>query len=69
MLSHSLKAGLKIGEITAAGIMKRVRLSPEQLASLGQGQGKRIAAWKVWAAVLVFLGLLVVVSILAAKLG
>ena len=60
------KANLKIGEITAAGIMKRVRLKPQ--GGVPPDPGKAIPAWRVWVAVLVFVVLLVAVSVVASKL-
>ena len=58
------KADLGIGEVTAAGLVKRVRVD-----SRGQivppDQGKRVQVWKVSLVVLVFLALLVLVTVLA----
>ena len=66
MFSHPLKAAMRVGEITAAGLgIKRVRVD-----SRGQivppDEAKKSSAWKVWVAVLLFLGLLAAVVILTA---
>jgi hypothetical protein len=70
MFSHPLKAAMRVGDITAAGLgIKRVRLSPEQLASPGQGNPdslQKASVWKVWVAVLIFLGLLAAIVVLTA---
>jgi hypothetical protein len=58
------KANLRIGEITAAGIMKRIRLTPQ--GRVPPDPARATPAWKIWLAVLVFLGLLAAVAILTA---
>jgi hypothetical protein len=69
MLSHSLKSDLKVGEATAAGLVKlfqpggqqQIQQDPVELISV-----KATPAGKRWIAVLGFLGLLAVVAMLAA---
>lgn len=63
------KAKLEIGEVTTAGLAKlfkpRVKqpARPDAVAATAV-PGKSV--WKVWAGVLVFLGLLVLVTVLAS---
>ena len=65
------KATLKLGEVTAAGLVKLFKPGGKQIDDASPEAATPATgapAWKVWAAVLGFLALLVVVSLLAAKL-
>jgi hypothetical protein len=63
------KANLRLGEVTAAGLVKLFKPGGKQPgAESPDTTPKGAPAWRVWAAVLGFLALLVVVSVLAAKL-
>lgn len=69
MLSHSLKADLKVGEATAVGLVKLFRpgaKQPIQQDPVEVTPVKGTPVWKVWIAVLGFLALLAVVTVLAA---
>jgi hypothetical protein len=62
------KANLRIGEVTAAGLVKLFRpgvKQPTQPDSVDAAPVQGTAVWKVWVGVLVFLGLLVLVTVLA----
>lgn len=62
------KANLKIGEVTAAGLVKLFKpgvKQPAQPDAVEATPVRRTQVWKVWAGVLVFLGLLVLVTVLA----
>ena len=58
------KAILRIGEVTAAGLVKRVRVDSRGRI-VPPDQGKGMPVWKLSLIVLVFLALLVVVTVLA----
>jgi hypothetical protein len=58
------KAVLRIGEVTAAGLVKRVRVDSRGRI-VPPDQGKGMPVWKLSLAVFVFLALLVVVTVLA----
>jgi len=64
------KANLRLGEVTAAGLVKLFKPGGKQPGAENSDAAtpKGAPAWRVWAAVLGFLALLVVVSVLAAKL-
>ena len=64
------KANLRLGEVTAAGLVKLFKPGGNQPGAENPDitTPKGASAWRVWAAVLGFLALLVVVSVLAAKL-
>ena len=65
------KANLRLGEVTGAGLVKLFKPGGKQLDTEDSGsatRARKIPVWKVWGAVLGFLALLVVVSVLAAKL-
>jgi hypothetical protein len=71
MFSHPLKAVMKVGEVTAAGLMKRVRLDPKgQIVPPDPGkapdQAKAAPSRKIWVAALVFLALVILLTVLAA---
>lgn len=61
------KAILRIGEATAAGLVKRVHVDSRGRI-VPPDQGKMVPVWKVWLAVAVFLAVLVLVTVLAAQL-
>jgi hypothetical protein len=65
------KANLRLGEVTGAGLVKLFKPGGKQTESENPDTAAPTSgtpAWKVWAVVLGFLALLVVVSVLAAKL-
>ena len=65
------RATLKLGEVTAAGLVKLFKPGtnqPDAANPDASTPARGIPARKVWLAVLGFLVLLVVVSILAAKI-
>ena len=65
------KATLKLGEVTAAGLVKLFKPGvnqPDAGSPDTATPARGVPVWKVWLAVLGFLALLVVVSVLAAKL-
>ena len=62
------KATLKIGEVTAAGLVKLFKpgvKQPNLPDSIEAAPVQGTPVWKVWVGVLVFLGLLVLVTVLA----
>ena len=62
------KATLKIGEVTAAGLVKLFKpgvKQPTQPDPADATPVKGTPIWKVWAAAFAFLGLLVLVTVLA----
>jgi hypothetical protein len=64
------KANLRLGEVTAAGLVKLFKPGGNQPGAENSDAAtpKGASAWRGWAMVLGFLALLVVVSVLAAKL-
>ena len=62
------KASLKIGEVTAAGLVKLFKPGVKQPTQdqTGATPVKGTPVWKVWVGVLAFLALLVLVAVLAA---
>ena len=66
MFSHPIKAVMRVGEVTAAGIMKRVRVSPELLGQEDPAKARATPSWKLWVAVLGFVALLALLTVLAA---
>ena len=65
MFSHPLKAVMKVGEVTAAGLMKRVRVDPDGKIVLPD-EAKATLGRKLWVAALIFLALVVLLTVLAA---
>ena len=63
------KAKLEIGEVTTAGLAKLFKTRVKQPARPDAVEATPVRGtpvWKVWAGVLVFLGLLVLVTVLAS---
>jgi hypothetical protein len=65
------KANLRLGEVTAAGLVKLFKPGGKQPGAEDSDTptpARGAPVWRVWAVVLGFLALLVVVSVFAAKL-
>ena len=66
MFSHPIKAVMKVGEVTAAGLMKRIRVPPEQLGQEDPATTRTTRSWKLLAVVVGLVALLVLLTVLAA---